>query len=183
MRSSRSLRVALVVAILVCVAGVVATARGASSTPKAKAWGLTPGTVGSGALPRVGAAKKLVVDLQGVSATSIDNAPTGTSQGDQIAVTGSLLRNGKPAGSLQATETATQVIPSGNGFHGKLLVTGVCQLAGGQISIIAITGFNNPKPVKAAVIGGTGVYRKARGQMFASQGPNNTTRFTFYLTS
>ena len=96
MRSSRSLRVALVVLVLVCVAGVVATARGASSTSKTQAWGLTPGTVGAGALPRVGAAKKLVVDLQGVSATSIDNAPTGISQGDQIAVTGSLLRNGKP---------------------------------------------------------------------------------------
>ena len=96
MRSSRSLRVALVVLVLVCVAGVVATARGASSTSKAPAWGLTPGTVGSGALPHVGAAKKLVVDLQGVSATSIDNAPTGTSQGDQIAVTGHFSVTGSP---------------------------------------------------------------------------------------
>ena len=183
MRGSRWIRVCLVGAAVVCVAGVVATARGASSNPSVEAWGLTPGTVGPGALPRGGAAKKLVVDLQGVSATSIDNAPTGTSQGDQIAVTGSLFRNGKPAGSLSATEVATQVTPNGNGFNGKLMVTAVCQLAGGQISIIAVSGFNNSKPVKAAIIGGTGVYSKARGQMFVSQGPNNTTRFTFYITT
>jgi hypothetical protein len=173
----------VVVAVLVCVAGVVASARGASSAPRAEAWGLSPGTVGSGALPRVqSGVKTLVVDLQAISATSIDNAPTGTSQGDEIVVAGALFKAGKPAGSLQATETATRVVPNGNGFSGKLVVTAVCQLAGGQITFLAVTGFNNANPVKAAILGGTGAYNKAQGQMFVSQGPNQTTRFTFYLT-
>jgi hypothetical protein len=174
----------LAVAIVVVIAAAVSTARGASTTPKVEAWGLSPGTLTTSAVPAVKGTTRLVVDARNFVVNDNDIDPSGPSQGDQITLWATLYKGAKTAGTFHANEVATQVTPSSNpsGFTGKLLVSGVLLLAGGQISVVAVTNFAQSASTKAAIVGGTGAYKNARGEMIATEGPNGATRLTFFLT-
>jgi hypothetical protein len=184
MRSTLPVRAGVAVAIVVVIAAAVSTARGASAAPKVEAWGLTPDTLATSAVPKARAGKKLIVDARNFVANDNDINPSGPSQGDQITVWATLYKGAKTAGTFQAAETATQVAPSSNpnGFTGKLLVTAVALVAGGQISVVAVANFGQSASTKAAIVGGTGAYKNARGEMIATEGPNGATRLTFYIT-
>jgi hypothetical protein len=183
MRSSQLVRAGLAVALVALVGGMVATARGASNTPKVEAWGLAPNTLTSSAAPAVKGTKKLIVDARNFVVNDNDINASGPSQGDQLSIWATLYKGAKTAGTFQASEVATQVAPSSNpnGFTGKLLVTGVALLAGGQISVVAVANFGQSSTTKAAIVGGTGAYKNARGELIATEGPNGATRFTFFI--
>ena len=90
-----------------------ATARGSSDHQKLRAYGLLPSTLGSTmpALSHPKGSKTLVVNARDFVATSIDNAPTGLSQGDEIVVNGKLFFRHQPMGELEAQEVLTNAAP------------------------------------------------------------------------
>ncbi|MGH3426788.1 MAG: hypothetical protein ACRDQZ_04365 [Mycobacteriales bacterium] len=62
---------------------------------------------------------------------------------------------------------------------GRIQLTFTALLAGGQISGIRVTRFNSGTPA-LAIVGGTGKYVGARGEVFIHSGPRRT-RLTFIL--
>lgn len=167
--------------LLVCAAvgGTAFSAQGSSSPPKVRAWGLAPGTLGVTS-PRIAhptGTRTLVVKGRQFTATQIDNPPSGTSQGDEIVAAGKLFQGQKPAGELEAQEVLTNVTP------GRLVVTFTALLAGGQITASAVVHFNNnPAPVTAAIVGGTGAYRQVRGVVYLTS-VGSSTKLTFVYTT
>ena len=86
-------RVCLVIVVVVAAAAaaiVGSAARGASRNTSAVHWALLPGTLRSASTPRIAGTQQLTVYASDFAATSVDNAPSGTSQGDELAVTGQL---------------------------------------------------------------------------------------------
>lgn len=167
----------LVVAIAAGLIGVASAASGQADRPPLKAWGFQPGTSGSPAIPHIARAKMLVVRLGDVTVTSVDNPPSGTSVGDELALEGKLVGlDGTPAGQLEVHEAVTGMGPV---TGGRFQITFTALLGGGQISGIGVTRFNRPTPA-LAIIGGTGKYLGARGEVFVHNGPHRT-RLTFVL--
>jgi hypothetical protein len=160
--------------LLVCagVAGVAATARGSSDHQKLRPYGLLPSTLGHTmpTLRHPKGSKTLVINARDFTATEIDNAPTGTSQGDQIVVNGKLFFQHKPMGELEAQEVLTNIAP------GRLMLTFTILLAHGQITGSAVARLQNG-PIRLAVLGGTGAYRRISGDGVATAS-GNVTRFT-----
>ena len=128
-------------------------------------------------VPQIAHAKTLVVRLQSATSTYVDNLPTGTSQGDELAVEGLLVtRTGTSAGELEVRETVTGLGPD---TGGRIQLTFTAMLAGGQISGTGVTRFNSGTPA-LAIVGGTGEYLGAHGEVFIHPGPHRT-RLTFLL--
>src|SRR5206468_7478600 len=124
-------------------------------------------------------AQTFVLRAQGFTVTAVDNPPSGTSQGDELAVEGLLTtRQGEGAGRLDAHEVFTG--PSSNGGRLELLFTAL--LAHGQISAGGVIRINQSgaTDTRAAIIGGTGRYRNARGEVIIHPA-GQTTRLTFVL--
>jgi hypothetical protein len=182
MRGRRGVVAALVLAVGVGVAGlvgVVAGAAGSSDGSALKAWGFPSGLVGGGVVPHITNARQLVLLGRNFTATNVDNPPVGTSQGDELAVEGQLFTfHGAPAGRLEVHETLTGIGP---GPGSRLLITFTARLSHGQIAAIGVAGAQHQNRINVAVVGGTGRYRNARGEVVVTAGPNNLPRFTFLL--
>jgi hypothetical protein len=104
----------------------------------------------------------------------VDNPPLGgenqpPSQGDQFVFTSELLtRSGKHAGMLRATCTVTS-----GGRDGAITCFGTYGLKGGQLAAIT-TIVGEAKADRIAIVGGTGVYAGARGEVISvSRGDNS----------
>jgi hypothetical protein len=109
------------------------------------------------------------------AATSVDNAPSGTSQGDELAVTGR-LRNagGKKIGRLEVHEVLTSVAPQ------IIQLTATLRLPGGQLSALGIQRWANL--TRLTVVGGTSRYVNVRGgQLTATPGQHSDAKLTLLL--
>jgi hypothetical protein len=170
------LAVGFVLVISAGVIGVTSAANGSSDRLHFKAWAYQPHAVPL-VVPHVARAKTLVVRLENATSTYVDNLPTGTSQGDELAVEGQLVsRTGAGAGNLEVRETVTGLGPD---TGGRIDLTFTAMLAGGQISGIGVTRFNSATPA-LAIVGGTGKYLGAHGEVFIHSGPHRT-RLTFLV--
>jgi hypothetical protein len=168
--------VGFVAVISAGVIGVTSAANGSSDRLHFKAWEYQPHAAPL-VVPHIARAKMLVVRLQDTTATYVDNLPTGTSQGDELAVEGQLVsRTGTGAGNLEVREVVTGLGPT---TGGRIHLTFTAMLAGGQISGMGVTRFNAATPA-LAIVGGTGKYLGAHGEVFIHPGPHRT-RLTFLL--
>jgi hypothetical protein len=173
-----SIRVCLVIIVVVAVAaaGIVGTAaRGANRSTSAVHWALLPGTLRSASTPRIAATQRLTVYASDFAATSVDNAPSGASQGDELAVAGQ-LRNaaGKKIGKLEVHEVLTSVTPQ------IIQLTATLRLHGGQVSAFGTQRSQNL--TRLTVVGGTRrYYNVLGGQLTATPGPNSDEKLTFQL--
>jgi hypothetical protein len=110
----------------------------------------------------------LVVIGREADFTVIDNAPQGDSPGDQILFTDDLF---DPAGRRIGRDEARCTIM----FRGDVLCDATFVIAGrGQLTIEGVG-------LTFAVTGGTGEFRKARGQMHETFLPTGEFRFAFLL--
>ena len=107
--------------------------------------------------------------------TQVDLGQNGPSLGDERIFADSLLNtNGRKVGHDAGVCTFTSLAPP----------EAACQitffLSGGEI---ATQFLNAPPPRKlAAIVGGTGTYRGARGEAVIVEGPHQTGTVTFSLT-
>jgi hypothetical protein len=158
------------------VIGVTSAANGSSDRLHFKAWRYEAHAAPL-VVPHIARAKTLVVRLQSATSTYVDNLPTGTSQGDELAVEGQLVgRTGAAAGNLEVHEIVTGLGPD---TGGRIQLTFTAMLAGGQISGIGVTRFNAATPA-LGIVAGTGKYLGAHGEVFVHPGPHRT-RLTFLL--
>ncbi|MEP6641358.1 MAG: hypothetical protein ABJB93_05550 [Gaiellales bacterium] len=158
------------------VIGVTSAANGSSDRLHFKAWGYQPHAVPL-VVPHIARSKTLVVRLESATSTYVDNLPADTSQGDELAVEGRLVsRTGAGVGRLEVREMVTGLGPD---TGGRIQLTFTALLAGGQISGIGVTRFNTGTPA-VAIVGGTGKYLGAHGEVFIHSGPHRT-RLTFLL--
>ncbi len=106
----------------------------------------------------------------------VDLGKRGPSLGDERIVSDSLLdTKGRKVGHDGGVCTFTSLSPPEAACHITFF------LAGGEI---AIQFLNAPPPRKlAAIVGGTGTYRGARGEAVIVEGPRQTGTVTFQLTS
>jgi hypothetical protein len=174
-----SIRVCLVIVVVVAVAAAAAlvgsAARGANRSTSAVHWALLPGTLRSASTPRIAGTQQLTVYASNFAATSVDNAPSGTSQGDELAVTGQ-LRNaaGKTIGKLEAHEVLTSVTPQ------IIQLTATLRLRRGQLSALGTQRSTNL--TRLTVAGGTRrFYNVLGGQLTATPGPHSDEKLTLQL--
>jgi hypothetical protein len=149
------------------VAAVAAAPASGASTLRPWGRGLTAaGPVTAQATPA--GATRLVVIGREADFTVIDNAPQGDSPGDQILFTDDLF---DPAGRRIGRDEARCTIM----FRGDVLCDATFVIAGrGQLTIEGVG-------LTFAVTGGTGEFRKARGQMHETFLPTGEFRFAFLL--
>jgi hypothetical protein len=156
--------------------GLVAAAAlpGAGSTTAApKLWGFHS----SGPAPRstlhLPGLRTVSVLLEGVNASTVDQPPSGTSAGDEIIGEGRLVGpHNAPAGLLEVQETLTGL--GSESGTGRIQMQATALLAGGQIDLAGVLRFNSSRSPSVAIVGGTGAYRGARGQMFVRTSGQNT---------
>lgn len=176
--------VVVIVGVLAALAaalsvGIVSAAGGASSSELRSGFG---GSVAPAApQPHIKVARKFVLRAHDFTATTIDNDPAGTSQGDEIIVEGALAAwDGRPRGRIEVHEVLTGLNQSGGGRL-QLLFTAL--LARGQITGSAVLGISQSgvSNTKAAILGGTGHYRNVRGEVVIHPAGQSSTELTFYL--
>jgi len=172
MKAMKRMFLVLVVAVAAAAVGVgaaIALATGHDQNSKA-----APVTVTSGANPQV---------LHYTSTTSksgyVDNAPKGLSAGDQLTQHSMWSRNGAKAGTMALTATITlRTSPQ----TGEVMFTAVARLQAGQV---ALTGTFDIVPqnqtFSAAITGGTGAFRNARGEAVFKQVSGTRTLVTLYV--
>ena len=105
----------------------------------------------------------------------VDHAPTGPSVGDQLIVHDTVVKGGRKVGSDAGVCTFASVQPQ----IASCVIT--FRLPRGQI---AVQFANTPPPRKrAAIVGGTGRYRDARGELRILERPDQTGRLAFHLSA
>ena len=167
----------LAAATISMVLGLVSARGGSATPPHLRAWGFGAGTASPA--PQITRDRQLAFRATNFVATSIDNPPAGTSQGDALAVEGTLFTRGDSAGHLEVTEVFTG-LPAGGGA--RLLVTVTATLNAGQITAVGVgrVSQSGQITIKLPVAGGTGKYRNVGGVLIAK--PNgNTTHLTYQL--
>jgi hypothetical protein len=148
-----------------------------SSTPPPQLWGFH--TAGTKPLVVPRGARAIVVQLQNVTAGSVDQQPAGTSPGDEIVGEGQLVTpQGAGAGLLEIEETLTGLGPESGA--GRIQLRGTALLRGGQIDLGGVLRFDPTKIPSVAILGGTGAYRGSRGQLFVHTS-GQTTQLMFVL--
>lgn len=182
MRRAVGLIAALAAAGGIIVAGVGAALGDSSSTPPLRAWGFGAGD-SPAAEPHITRAHQITLRAHDFAATSVDNDPAGTSQGDAITVEGLLSARGGDStiGRLEVNEVFTG-LPAGGGA--RLLVTATATLPAGQITTVGVgrVSASGKITIKLPIAGGTGRYRNARGVLIAHPNTNGaTTRLTYFL--
>lgn len=178
----RALSVAVILGCAAATAGGAMAQGSSTRTPRLQLWPWAgPASQGSApALPVVAGATQLRLRATDITVTTVDNPPSGFGQGDEIAVSGRLeTPAGQPAGDLQAHEILTEQRPEG----GKLLLTFTTELAAGQITASAILRITarGSRPFYAAILGGTGRYLGARGEIVLIPAGNGDTELRYVL--
>jgi hypothetical protein len=173
-----SIRVAKWIAVLVIIVGVAAVAsraRGADRPPDKVHWALMPGSLQIATVPQVPSAHERTFFASDFVATGIDNAPTGASQGDELAVSGRLRNaSGEAIGRLEVHEVLTSTNPQ------LIQITATLRLHQSQIDVVGVQ--RATQQTTLAVVGGSGRQVNVRGgQLTAVPGPNNSTKLTVTL--
>jgi hypothetical protein len=150
-------------ALLGLLAGGITIASASQEAPATNAWGMPASTTAAPsqappASPDITTAKTIVVISRNETATDIDNPPAGPSQGDEGVVHSPLFnRSGAEVGTLDVHFVITSLDP----FAIQAVFT--ASLAKGQITAQGVAG--EGQAFTAAVTGGTGAFRNARGQV------------------
>jgi hypothetical protein len=162
------------------VVGVVAQSAGASNAQWPHAvFGHSPKSAAAPTPFR--GAHVIVLRLTDVTTTYVDNAPSGTSVGDELTGEGTLVTlRGHSHGRLDFHEALTGLGPEPN--SGRLQVTAIARLPHGDIDVSGVVGIAQAHDPVLAITGGTQRYHAARGQVIAHAGPHRT-RLTFWITS
>jgi hypothetical protein len=167
-----------VVATTVIVAAVAAVG-GSASSARLKAYGFTAERPAGPPIEHLTRERTKVYHLTTTAISDIDADPAGTSQGDEVVVEGRLLHRHAGAGRLEVVEVLTGLGTNG-GVRAQITLTAL--LAEGQITAIGGTTFNQSTTVvRVGIVGGTGKYRNARGQVTIQPGSGNSTRLTYQL--
>ncbi|WP_030977170.1 MULTISPECIES: allene oxide cyclase barrel-like domain-containing protein [unclassified Streptomyces] len=106
---------------------------------------------------------------------------SGPSQGDEIVVSGDLLRNSVPVGNYGEVCTMTRTAPAD---EFDLQCAGSLFLAEGDITFqgrFTVTAAGPPGDINFAITGGTGDYREAKGYIQAVNVSATDTQFTLQL--
>jgi hypothetical protein len=173
MRNKLALAIILTVLVSGAMVASVAAAAPPNSSSTLRPWGR--GHVSAAAATETAAtqasaagATRLVVIAREVDFTVIDVGPQGDSPGDAIVFTDDLFdQAGRRIGHDQARCTIM--------FRGDVLCDATFVLAGrGQLTIEGAT-------LTFAVTGGTGEFKKARGQLHETFLPTGEFRFAFTL--
>jgi hypothetical protein len=150
------------------VASVTAAPAGGASTLRPWGKGHTAAEPSQAAPQAAAGATRLVVIGRDADFTVVDNAPAGDSPGDQILFTDDLF---DPSGRRIGRDEARCTIM----FRGDVVCDATFILAGrGQLTIEGVN-------LTFAVTGGTGEFKKARGQMHEAFLPSGEFRFAFTL--
>jgi hypothetical protein len=150
-------------ALLGLLAGGITIASASPNTAATNTWGMptSPTAAPSQVLPAgadITTATTIVVISRNETETDIDNPPAGTSQGDEGAVHSPLFtRSGAEVGTLDVHFVITSVDP----FAIQAMFT--ASLSKGQLTAQGVA--TEEASFTAAVTGGTGAYRNARGQV------------------
>jgi hypothetical protein len=165
-------KLALVTVLGVLVGGAlvasVATAAPPERPSTLRPWGKGPATQATADTAAPKGATRLVVIGQEADFTIIDAAPQGDSPGDQILFTDTLLDQ---AGNRVGRDEARCTLM----FGGDVLCDASFVLDGrGQLTIEGVG-------LTFAVTGGTGQFKKARGQLQETFLPTGQFRFAFTL--
>lgn len=169
-------------AALACaaVAGVFHVAQGAADTsPHAAPWGISSARLGNAVAHAIPGTSQVVLYADSFNTTYIDNAPTGTSVGDEINGFG-LLENaeGKSAGELDIHEVMTN---DTNPNALRILIQGTARTQSGQLSVSGVQ-LSSQQGARLAVIGGTGKYWNVRGgQVTGAAASGGRVKLTFLL--
>jgi hypothetical protein len=179
MRKRAWIVVAVAVVIATGAVGVVSSAQGSSARkPLPKGWALLPGSARPAAVPQLAGATTLTLVATNFVATGVDNPPSGTSQGDELAVSGQVQNtHGQGVGELHAQEMLTS---AANPSAMRILVTATVLVAAGQLTVVGVQRTNHPDLSRFAVVGGAGAYADVSGEVVATP-QTNSTRLTFLL--
>lgn len=168
----RRLRIAGVVVASVLVAAAALPGTG-STTAAPKLWGFHSSGARPLSIPHLVGMRTVSVLLEGVNAGTVDQPPSGTSAGDEIIGEGRLVgAHNAPAGLLEIEETLTGL--GAESGTGRIQMQGTALLAGGQIDLAGVLRINASRSPSIAIVGGTGAYRGARGQLFVRTSGQNT---------
>ena len=122
----------------------------------------------------------LVLQTRNEHETEVDNPPEGESQGDEIALTASLFRQGQKVGRLDAHAVETEA--NFQLRRAAIQVTFTATLRRGQITATGVAVFTPQSQAgfEAAVTGGTGNFDEAGGSVDVSF-LRTGTRFVYDL--
>lgn len=173
----------LVVGASGVMVGVGAASGGTAHSVPLRPWAFGSGRSGGAAVTaHITRSRTLVLRAHDFVASSIDNTPANTSQGDAIVVEGLLSGpNGDSAGRIDVNEVFTGLPPGGGA---RLLITATASLPAGQITAVGVGRVSQSGhiTIKISIAGGTGKYRNARGVLIGQPSASgNTTRLTFLL--
>lgn len=152
---SRKMHTGAALALLLVAAGV--TAAGAESDPQD------------------GGGQVIRFNTRQVHQGFVDNGTSGFSEDDEFVFSNDLYQDDKKVGEDGGTCTVTRIVSGDATLH----CLGTNSLPGGQISVqgLVVSG----KPFELAVTGGTGRYRKARGQVFGENTSDTTMSIRIVL--
>lgn len=127
--------------------------------------------------------RETVVHLvaQPTQQSSLELDGPGPSQGDEIIISGDLLRDGQAVGTFGEVCTLTRTTVTD---EGDLLCEGSLTLPQGQITFqgrFTFTAAGPPVDITLAITGGTGAYRTARGYIEAVNPSATQTQLTVHL--
>ncbi|MFE5119922.1 hypothetical protein [Streptomyces sp. NPDC056669] len=139
-----------------------------------------PAAAATGPLPPRHMEEVFLLTARPTQTNSVDVAPPGNSQGDQLIVAGDLLRSSVTVGRFDETCTVTRTSPMDTS---DLQCQITLSLSEGQLTlqgVFAITGAG-PGDITLAITGGTGRFRTAHGFIHAVNSSNTETRLTVHL--
>ncbi|MEV6128962.1 hypothetical protein AB0M05_19340 [Streptomyces violaceusniger] len=139
-----------------------------------------PAAGATGPLPPRHSEEVFLLTARPTQTNSVDVAPPGNSQGDQLIVSGDLLRSNVTVGRFDEACTATRTGPMDTS---DLQCQITLSLSEGQLTVqgvFTITGAG-PGDITLAITGGTGRYRTAHGFIHAVNTSNTETQLTVHL--
>ena len=107
----------------------------------------------------------------------LDHGRPGPTAGDEFVTAQRLVRRGRSVGRAGGSCQIVAPAPGANRFTFHCAVT--LRLPAGQIAMngLATFGEEGPQPMRMAITGGTGSYRKARGQATVRERADGETRY------
>jgi hypothetical protein len=122
--------------------------------------------------------KTIHVDARLTAEKHVDQAPQGDSPGDVALASGNLLAPDSTRKVGHVVLDCVNIPP----HYGECSIT--FALHGGHIASLGSfgPGFSGDTSGNDPVIGGTGIYRKARGYVHTQEGSGNAQKYTIHLT-